>query len=344
MLVQRYSSADTAPDNRQGRTNRPALLKAIVGHVPPGIVQYGQRVVDLRQEGSTTRLVFEDGQASHEEYDLVVAADGIYSTIRSRFWPNHKVGYNGAVAYRCLLHKSAIAGIEGLHDDTSAWRSNDSVVFLSEVGSDIYGIVIIRPETAEYASSLRWETSIGTEALQQLRRAFNGWDPVVARVLAIVDNIQAYPLDSGRWLTEITRNGNVAFVGDAAHPTAGAYGVGAAMGFGDGWALSRALEATRSRNGPFYGAYDVRAALDIFQETRAPFLLRVERQMSIDPLDKEYIAAAGDDEDEWIRRFKERNTESHWLTDHDVELEVQRVIAGYRTERTSDQPLTRARL
>ncbi len=100
------------------------------------------------------------------------------------------------------------------------------------------------------------------------------------------------------------------------------------MGFGDGWALYRALQATRTRDGPVLGHYNMPAALRIFQEERAPFLLRVEKQMGLDVEDAKFVAAAREDEAEWIRRFKERNPENQWLTEHDTELELQKAIMG----------------
>jgi salicylate hydroxylase len=326
-LVRRYTSDCIRDDTVQARTHREPLLKLLVEHQAEGAVRYGRKVVDVEDGPGGAQLRFDDGERLGG-FDLVVAADGLYSRLRRKFWPEHRVAFKGAVAYRNVFPKSLVEGIEGLHDDSSAWRKDGEVVFLSDLGRDKYGVVIIRGESTEYAAGLKWEHSVGPEHLQRLREIYKDWDPVIGRVLDAVENIQAYPLDSGPWLSELTRDDRVAFIGDAAHPTAGAYGAGAAMGFCDGWALYRALQATRTRDGPARGPYDVAAALRIFQEARAPFLLRVERQMALDVEDSKFVAAAGEDEAEWIRRFKERNPENQWLTEHDVELEVQKAIMG----------------
>ena len=255
---------------------------------------------------------------------MIIAAGGIYSALRSKYWPNHSVKFKGAVAYRTVFPISRLQGIEGFHDDSSAWRGDGEVVFLSELGLGQYGVVIIRRETSEYAATLQWEHSVGADGLQRLRECYKGWDPVITKVLNIIDDIEAYPLDSGPWLEALSRDDRIAFVGDAAHPTAGAFGAGAAMGFGDCWALTRALEASRESSGAVDGNYNVPRALRIFQAARLPFLTRVEKQMELDTKSAIYVAEASKNEEEWVRRFKERNPLSQWLTEHDVELEVQK--------------------
>lgn len=142
-----------------------------------------------------------------------------------------------------------------------------------------------------------------------------------------MEDIQAYPLDSGPWLLELTRDDRVVFIGDASHPTAGAYGAGAAMGFGDAWALYRSLELTRRRCRRETAGYDLHKALQVFQQTRAPFLLRVEQQMAIDRATAKYLAEAARNEDEWKRRFKESGASIRWLQEHDVELEVLKAVS-----------------
>ncbi len=60
------------------RTQRTALQKALLAHVPPGVIKLRKRllsIVDLGQEG--VRLHFEDGEEVIS--DLVVGADGIRS-------------------------------------------------------------------------------------------------------------------------------------------------------------------------------------------------------------------------------------------------------------------------
>jgi hypothetical protein len=50
--------------------------------------------------------------------------------------------------------------------------------------------------------------------------------------------------------------------------------------------------------------------------------------MDNDRLDGTYIAGAGDDDNEWIRRYRERFTINWWLLEHDVDEKWQEVEPG----------------
>jgi salicylate hydroxylase len=103
------------------------------------------------------------------------------------------------------------------------------------------------------------------------------------------------------------------------------------MGQGDCWALFRSLQSTYSTSfssAASHGKYDLRRALGLYNETRRHFLGRVELQMSLDVKDAAYVAAAGNDEGEWIRRVKETHKNQVWLTEHDVEAEFLKTLSG----------------
>jgi salicylate hydroxylase len=69
---------------QEGRTGRVPLHKLLLSEVPDGVISYGKKVLWLEKLGKSAtggaveiRLHFED--ASTEDADLVVAADGLYS-------------------------------------------------------------------------------------------------------------------------------------------------------------------------------------------------------------------------------------------------------------------------
>jgi salicylate hydroxylase len=109
------------------------------------------------------------------------------------------------------------------------------------------------------------------------------------------------------------------------------------MGYADCWALFRSLEQSYKRPKPNAPSieessvpphlYDLPRALRLYNETRRHFLGRVELQMTLDRNESAYLAEA-EDEEEWIRRFKERHSNQIWLTEHDVEAEFQKTLAG----------------
>jgi salicylate hydroxylase len=144
-------------------------------HVRNDVIQYGHEILDLEVTTKGVRLQFDSGFS--EVYDFVVAADGIYSKVRKRYISTHTVEIKGAVAYRMIFPSTLIENITTLPNDTSAWRSGTDVVFLSRLGLDVYGIVIIRSEAKDFASTLQWQKSIGTQAMTRLREIYKDWDP-----------------------------------------------------------------------------------------------------------------------------------------------------------------------
>lgn len=104
---------------------------------------------------------------------------------------NEEVQYRGVVAYRIVFPVSQVAHIKGLHNDSSAWRKDGEVMFLSRlgkkvrsrgilsflylpqvVGLDQYGVVAIIKEPPEVAANLHWAKSTGAEGLDRLQKHF----------------------------------------------------------------------------------------------------------------------------------------------------------------------------
>ena len=71
------TSAHIAPQFAQARTHRVPFLNVLLSNVPSGTIQYGREVVDHEISRDGVRLNFAD--STSESFDLVVAADGIYS-------------------------------------------------------------------------------------------------------------------------------------------------------------------------------------------------------------------------------------------------------------------------
>ncbi|CAK7223394.1 hypothetical protein SCUCBS95973_005163 [Sporothrix curviconia] len=322
----------------EGRISRQALHDVLMRDVPEGIMHFEKHVMRIEKisgqgDASGMRLVFENG--STEEADLVIAADGLYSKIRRGYLPDGEVKYRGRVSYRQNVPVELVQHIKGLPNDTSSWRRNGEVVFLSKLEPGVYSFVTMATESEEYANTLRWQHTMGKAGIERLLEHFKDWDPLINEVIRALPSVDAYPLNAAPWMRDLIRDDAVAFVGDAAHPTAGAYGAGCSFAFGDVRALY--LSLWRAHNMPSSTsdtAYDVPYALHLYNETRRHFLHRVERQIQMDKVDQAYVAAAGDDgpenDAEWIRRYRERFTINWWLLEHDVDARWQEVEAMER--------------
>ncbi|TVY51378.1 6-hydroxynicotinate 3-monooxygenase [Lachnellula cervina] len=330
------SSAHVLDKFKQARTHRVPLHNVLLSNIPEGTIRFNHKVLDHHVTEAGVQLTFRDRPS--EAFDLVVAADGLYSKFRRRY-TSDKVQYKGAVAYRKVFPESQVAHIKSLHNDSSSWRKDGEVMFLSRLGLEQYGVVAIIRETPEVAAKLHWAKNTGAEGLQRLQRHFATWDPMIGQVLQTMTDIDAYPLDSAPWLEQLVRHDRIAFIGDAAHPTAGAFGVGAALGQGDSWALYRSLQQSytgddRNLTLPIGSQtalekhYNLRRALELYNETRRHFLGRVWRQQGLDSVDAAYIAQAANDEAEWIRRFQDRHKNQLWMTEYDVEAAFVETLAS----------------
>jgi salicylate hydroxylase len=158
---------------QEGRTSRVALHRLLMKEVPDGVFNYGKHVVQVEKRhegdhnGSKMRLHFADGSTT--DADVVVAADGLYSVsasqlpleriqmheresllawclvyllraprqqkLRTQYLPDSTVKYLGRVSYRHIVPWETVQHIKGLPTDTSSWRRNGEVAFMSPIGS-----------------------------------------------------------------------------------------------------------------------------------------------------------------------------------------------------------------
>jgi len=130
-------------------------------------------------DGSSKALVLAEGESgSIFEVDLVVAADGLGSTCRSIFLGRKDAPLpTGDVAYRIVLR------VEQMQDEELKkmvqepglrfWVGPDShVVAYSLRGGTMYNVVLLVPDDLEAGVS-RTEGD-----LNEMRKLFEGWDPV----------------------------------------------------------------------------------------------------------------------------------------------------------------------
>ncbi|CAK7214222.1 hypothetical protein SBRCBS47491_002075 [Sporothrix bragantina] len=309
---------------REGRTHRIPLHNILVSQVPAEKLHYSKEVkaVAVKKDAtgrSLVRLSFTDGSPDVEA-DLVVAADGIHSKIRKQYLPDSLPTYRGAVAYRHIFSESLVQHISDLPAESGSWQNNyGEIAYMSRVGLGKYGFVAIVREDEKTAAPLRWGHSLGQAGIDRLKQHFADWDPLVRKVVDALPGIDGYRLETAPWMAELTRNGHIAFVGDAAHPTAGAYGGGATFGYCDAWALYRSLSSPAARG-------NIARALQLYNRIRRPFLARVEMQLDLDKLNGAYVAEAKPaTSPEWSRRWLERYSPHAWMLEYDVEAECQRV-------------------
>lgn len=202
------------------------------------------------------------------------------------------------------------------------------MVILSRLEPGTYSFAAFLQESEEFVKSLRWEHALGQPGIDRVKSKLAGWHPLIGKVLDALPGIVAYPLEGAKWMDHLIRDDTVAFVGDAAHPTAGGWGTGSAFCFADVWTLYRSLN--RAYKDTDMVPYNIPYALNLYNESRRHFLQRVERQFDYDRIDSKYVTEALDDHNEFVRRYRERHTLIWWILEHDADARWQEVEAEER--------------
>jgi len=84
----------------------PVIYQPLRRHFPDELYRPGMVLTKIEQEAGRARAIFVDGTA--EEADLIVAADGVMSTVRRQFLPEIAPKQAGYVAWRGIIDEAEI--------------------------------------------------------------------------------------------------------------------------------------------------------------------------------------------------------------------------------------------
>ncbi|KAF2245295.1 salicylate hydroxylase-like protein [Trematosphaeria pertusa] len=199
--------------------------------------------------------------------DLVVAADGLWSTCRSvflnRFAPPLPTG---DLAYRIVLNLPQIKDekLRKMVQEPAVrfWVGPDAhVVAYSMRGGEMYNVVLLVPDDLD-------EGVARTQGdLDEMRKLFEGWDPVLTQLLECVDKVDKWKLmhreEMKSW---INPQSNLVLIGDACHPMLPYLAQGANSSIEDGCVLGLLLSP--SVNPGFASKSDLPSTLQLFQKLR----------------------------------------------------------------------------
>ena len=213
--------------------HRADLLRVLADAMPPDRVRTGHRCTGFEQDAGVARLHFANGVSF--EADIVVAADGIHSTLQRFAGPAPVPEYSGFRAYRGLLAMAALPG----------WRPEAHQVWMGD-GKHFMVFPVRRGELVNYVgfvptSDETIESWSAPGDRDELAASFTGWDPRVTDLLAKVETCFWWGLYDRPPLPAWT-NGRLVLLGDAAHPMLPHLGQGANQTIEDGVALAVFLE------------------------------------------------------------------------------------------------------
>ncbi len=212
--------------------HRADFVNLLAANLPAGIVRTGHRAIGFEQNGDVARVSFANGATA--EADVVVAADGIHSELRSFVLASSKPVFHGTISYRGLVSRERLPNWP--MDRWQMWvcPSKHFLIFPVRHGA-MANYVGFVPTDEEMKES--WSAP-GDPAV--LRREFEGWDPRIGNVLQQVDKTFRWALYDREPLPTWTK-GRLTLLGDAAHPMLPHLGQGANQSIEDGMALATIL-------------------------------------------------------------------------------------------------------
>ena len=221
---------------------RQRLRQLLLEQVQPDAIRWGCKLASLKETEDWVELTFEDGGT--ESAAVVVAADGIYSSIRKALLP-------GQLRYLGLMVILGISPYEGSSDSPRRqiqWLDSVTRVFTMPYDSTRTMWQMSFSCSEEEAVALSKEPAA---LLEMARRRCHGWDPALTSLLmstypTALSGHPAYdrdPFDPDEWRRNNARR-RVTFIGDAAHPMSPFKGQGANQALMDALHLAEALTAS----------------------------------------------------------------------------------------------------
>ncbi len=263
-LGQTYSALHGVP---YVTIHRADLHKILVHHLQslaPGAMALTKRVVSFEENMESVSVHFSDGTSA--EGDMLVAADGFKSIIRTQMFGDVPAKYTGDAIWRVMVPMHALPR-EYQATDVDIWVGprKHAVTYPLRNGELMNFVACI-----EYD---QWddESWLSAKPWSELRDDFLGWHPIFQEIIQVVERDQCY-----RWaMMERVPIPNwssrrVTLLGDAAHPTLPYMAQGAAMAVEDAAVLARALVVQEN----------VPGAIQCYQQNRIGRTTRIVNESS----------------------------------------------------------------
>jgi 2-polyprenyl-6-methoxyphenol hydroxylase-like FAD-dependent oxidoreductase len=199
------------------RTDLHAALHAVAARVP---IREGTPVTGLDVGQATTRVTFGDG--TRENYDLVVGADGIHSTVRRLALGGSSVRYMGQLSWRFVAH-----GFQDITDWTVRLGQGRSFLTVALGGGAVYCYADVTTAGDTTGPGDEWRA---------LFAHFAAPVPQLLDRAALAYRARIEEVSAPAWTTE-----RVVLIGDAAHAASPNMAQGAALAVEDALVLADEL-------------------------------------------------------------------------------------------------------
>jgi salicylate hydroxylase len=248
--------------------HRADLHKLLLSLVPQEAIHTSAECVGVEntKDGAVLRLA----GGREIEADIVLGADGIHSTVRTRLFGKSEARFTNQICWRLILPMEELRNaadklpvpMDG--SEYTGWLGPvGHVLFYPLRGGELLNIFAGR--VSKQWADEAWAVPSATD---EMLDAYAGWHPGMLHVLSRASETYKWgiydrdPLD--HWV-----DGRIALLGDAAHPMMPTLAQGAAISIEDGYAVARHIDLGRS---------DPAGALAAYERERLPRATRVQLQ------------------------------------------------------------------
>jgi salicylate hydroxylase len=206
--------------------------------------------------------VLDAGEHARVDGDVLIAADGLRSTLRERLGLglSDQAMYSGRTAWRTLIPASK-APSTALRMETNLWlgRRAHLVHYPIRAGDLVNVVAVIEDPWRGEESSDIWRDPTDADP-KYLKRSFGGWAREARDLLDAAPQWRRWPLFERRFAPRWSID-HVVLMGDAAHPVMPFLAQGAALAIEDAASLGRAFQTH---------GLDVSAAIKMYENERIP--------------------------------------------------------------------------
>ena len=219
-IVTVRASGSEEGEVRQLSVHRAELLEVLLDEVRA--TGAASLYTDMRGTGVTetkdNRIAISFADGSFRTFDLVVAADGIHSAIRSQFVPDESPRYSGRIAYRGLLPLSSIEANWPFESYAISWLAPGKhfLVFPISQNKTLNVVAFVSTPIEKLDVKESWSSMAPRE---QMAAEYEGWNGTVREVISHMQaQVGKWRLNDRELLGQWTYlGGRVALLGDAAH-------------------------------------------------------------------------------------------------------------------------------
>ena len=233
---------------------RPILHKVLLSGAAAVPFELGTSVTSLTQDEQRVSVGFSDGSTGN--YDLVVGADGIYSTVRMLMVDTVRPRYTGLMIWRSLV----------------PIRSRGVTNFKLMLGDGCYfGIMPMGDGHTNVFGGIGMPRTHDPEQgrLERFRKRFTGFSRQVQDCLAAISSDEQIYCGPVEWVKiDHWQRGRVVLIGDAAHAGPPTMAEGGCMAMEDAYVLAEVLRREKT----------VESALERYVTRRRPRANWVQQQ------------------------------------------------------------------